>query len=244
MKKILLATAAFVSFAAGSATAADMPVKYSPPVARCANFGGFYFGGHVAYNSSTHVRNDQDGFLTDNASYTLSDSRFGGGLQTGYNWQGYGNCTLWGIELDSSWSNLQDEIVQNAFGQDHFLHVNNKWISTLRGRAGHVVENTLLYVTAGLAWGRFETTVQNHNAASPVFLGDFSNNRAGLVAGFGAEQWIANNWTLKAEALYMKFASYDNSTSIAFIPAPFKWSSSDEVLSVRIGVNYIFGGKY
>ena len=88
MEKFLLATTALVALAAGAANAADMPVKYSAPVAHCANFGGFYLGGHIAYNSSTHVRNDLDGYLVDHAGYTLSDSRFGGGLQTGYNWQG------------------------------------------------------------------------------------------------------------------------------------------------------------
>ncbi len=64
MKKLLLATCAVGALAAGSASAADIPVRapLPPPPPACAQFGGFYVGGNVGWGYGEHKFRDLDGF--------------------------------------------------------------------------------------------------------------------------------------------------------------------------------------
>src|SRR5262245_65611119 len=105
MKKLLLATTAFVALAAGSANAADMAVRpaYAPPPAYSWN--GWYIGGNVGYswgqakNDSAASTTNLGVVVTGNA---LSESQkidgVIGGVQTGYNYQ-FGGW-VWGWETD------------------------------------------------------------------------------------------------------------------------------------------------
>src|SRR5262245_33827757 len=88
--KTFLATIAVAALAAGSAAAADLPVRYkAPPVVApaCAQFGGFYVGANVGGTYHTAHRNDDDGYFVDNAGHSLVGSGWNGGVQGGYNWQ-------------------------------------------------------------------------------------------------------------------------------------------------------------
>ena len=62
MKKLMLATAALVSLA-GSAYAADMPVKARPVVVVDPGWEGFYIGGNAGY-SWGRARTDQRDVIT------------------------------------------------------------------------------------------------------------------------------------------------------------------------------------
>lgn len=104
MRKIFVTAMAMAAFAsAGAAGAADISLK-SPIAARpsCAQFSGFYVGGHAgwAYHDTSWVDRDTwvDNFSNDWALETVSTRKdgIGGGLQGGYNWQR--GCTVF-LEL-------------------------------------------------------------------------------------------------------------------------------------------------
>lgn len=270
MKKLLLGTVAFIALA-GSAAAADLAVK-GPVVAApaCAQFGGFYLGGHVGWKYRENRWTDKNNFAQvaygANNMFTGSESGSGweAGVQTGYNFQWH--CAVWGVVADWSWSNAN---VDNLYGQNwtpganfnasHAYSSDEKWFGTLRTRSGVVVDNLLLYVTGGLAWAKFDRnhlyTGNNAGAiASQVF--DSSATRLGFVVGVGTEWAWTQNWSINSEILYMGFekdtATYacaGGSTAgfcgnVAFVRngTPFQYDYKDSEWVARIGVNYRFGG--
>ena len=95
MKKLLLATAAMIAFAA-PAFAADLAARpytkapvYTPPEA-IYNWTGFYIGGHIG------------GAFAGNNSLQGSDDRFLGGVQGGFDYQ-FANNWVIGAEAQYSW---------------------------------------------------------------------------------------------------------------------------------------------
>lgn len=105
------------------------------------------------------------------------------------------------------------------------------WFATLRARAGFLVEPTwLLYGTGGLAFARTEfstsstttTTITDSigdvvNPADPFSIGTpvttssaFSEaqDRVGFAIGAGAEKLLSQNWSVKAEYLFMDFGRH------------------------------------
>ena len=67
MFKKLLITGAFLALPA-AAIAADLPVKataYAPARPACAQFGGWYAGGHVGYGTYDHTWSDRDAWTSE-----------------------------------------------------------------------------------------------------------------------------------------------------------------------------------
>src|SRR5215467_9203538 len=103
----VVAAIAATAFATGSASADGYQRRAVVPVAGCANFGGFYVGGNIGWATLTAHQNDLDGITTLRevpTSFTATDDGFTGGVQVGYNVQK--NCTLFGIEADWNWADL------------------------------------------------------------------------------------------------------------------------------------------
>lgn len=242
MKAILLATTAIMTLAAGAATAADLAVRKAPPVIApaCAQFGGFYLGANVGAVSYTAHRNDDDGLFVDNAGHTLTGNGWTGGVQGGYNWQRH--CTVIGFEADWNWAsastNFQDN--PNAPGQLHTIDTKLRSFGTVRGRAGVVVDNLLLYVTAGLAWVNTNTTYTDFTGAG-TDIASFSTTRWGATAGFGAEFALGGGWTVKGEALYIQTGQYQHQFFAPFNGGNFRFTNNDNIWVARVGLNYIFG---
>jgi outer membrane immunogenic protein len=127
------------------------------------------------------------------------------------------------------------------------------WFATLRGRLGVVADQTwLFYGTGGLAVGdmRFATaqsaTATITNAIGQTFPGfpitiangaSQSTTRVGFAIGGGIEKMLWQNWTVKAEYLYLDWGSY---TFVAGTGFDTNVRLRDNI--VRIGVNYKFGG--
>ena len=255
MKRLFLATTAMVALAAGSASAADLPVKarpLPPPPPACAQFGGFYVGANVGYGFGEHRFRDLDGFggVIDvlPAEATRSTEGFVGGIQGGYNWQS--RCTVFGIEADYQWADIDhDETFTGPLGIATLsLSSSLQSFGTVRTRAGVVVDNLLLYVTGGVAYANTERSVALNIPAlgiSEAFSAD--KTRWGWVAGFGTEYQFGfnSNWSFKTEVLYARFQTEENTfTTPGLIVAPrtvrFEHESSAWV--TRIGINYKFGG--
>jgi len=245
MKKTLLATTAFVALAVVSANAADLPVAYkAPPPVRpaCASFGGFYIGGNVGADYRSAHRNDDDGFLSFGFSepgHTTTNSGWNGGVQGGYNWQR--GCTVFGVEIDWSWSSTTTyyQAFPNGFPAERSINSKLSSFGTARTRTGIIVDDVMLYVTGGLAWANINNTITNNFILNEQY--NFSSTNWGWTAGVGSEWKFAGNWSLKSEVLYMQFKEHqDTFFSPTFGNARF--TGSDSAVVGRIGLNYIFGG--
>jgi outer membrane immunogenic protein len=188
MKKLLLMTTTLIAFAAaGSAGAADLPVKV-PPLAPVAvyNWTGFYAGVNAGYtwsnsNSVDTVTTNASsiGGLNGNiggqvaangtGSVPVSNNGFIGGGQIGYNRQ-YNNAVL-GIEADIQGLARQgsQNTITNTGVPGGLIGLSSSatitssrsldYLGTVRGRIGLLPKPSLLaYVTGGLAYGGANTS--------------------------------------------------------------------------------------
>lgn len=258
MKKLSVATFAVVALAAGSAGAADLPVRpLPPPPPSCAQFGGFYVGGNAGWGTGEHKFRDLDGLASEvqtrfnvllPTEVSRTEDGFAYGVQGGYNWQFH--CTLFGIEADYNWTDIDHDTVHTVTGplgrSTLALSSSLQGFGTVRARSGVIVDNLLLYVTGGLA---YVDTEQSVALTVPGFnQGPFSDEKTrwGWTAGFGTEYSFAPNWSFKSEVLYARFETEENALTCTFCDpnrqVRFEHESSAWV--TRVGINYRFGGGW
>jgi outer membrane immunogenic protein len=253
MKKILLATSAIVCLvAAAPAGAADIPVKapvYRPAPPACGQFGGFWLGINGGWVGYDYTWNDQNAWTAEEdvtlpREITARNNGGAIGIGGGYNWQS--NCTVFGIEADYAWSGARAEKFHTDTGGFDNVTVSSKLqgFGTLRARTGIVVDNLLLYVTGGLAWGSFDRswTLTSFGDVSETF--SQRRTRWGGVVGVGTEWSWGSGWSIRSEFLYMRFAKDEVAfTSAFFDPGDTKsFTSLDSIWTSRIGLTYRFGG--
>lgn len=214
MKKIISSgVAAAALLIAAPAFAADMaqpmptkaPVLVAEPV---FSWTGFYLGANAGYDWGSGQ--DYAGTLGIDPSGWLV------GGQVGFNYQFENNVVL-GAEADIAWSDVTD----SAFGVESKMD----YFGTVRARLGYAFNHIMPYVTGGLAWG--------HNEVRDNVLGlSSSNTSVGWTVGAGVEYALDNNWSVKAEYLYMDLGDdyYDSIGAKAGL--------TNNVL--RAGVNYRF----
>ena len=143
--KALLSGCAMVALSA-AASAADMPLK-APILAPISSWAGFYAGMNGGYgwgNSSQHST-PTGGGSTGDGSYNINGGFVGGTL--GYNWQM--NNMLVGLETDYAWSGIKGSTTCDL---GTTCGTNIRSFGTLRGRAGIVNGNWLVYGTGGWAF--------------------------------------------------------------------------------------------
>jgi outer membrane immunogenic protein len=170
---------------AGSATAADLPVKAPPPPAMpvyLSDWAGFYIGinggggwGQTKFDFTPVLNTKPSGGV------------FGG--HAGYNWQ-YGPVVA-GLEADFDGADIKDTVL--GVGQK------TNELATARARIGYLfVPNLLAYGTGGAGWGHTQIS-------SRGFLSD-EVNQFGWVAGAGLEYKLLDHVLLRAEYLHYDFA--------------------------------------
>jgi len=136
-----------------------------------------------------------------------------GGFQGGYNWQ-FGQFVL-GAETDIQLSDSNDVFANYKFS--------NPWFGTLRGRGGIALNNILFYGTLGLAYGRGHVDIGSAGE---------DNLHVGWTGGAGLEVGLTQNWSVKAEYLYIDLGS-----------ETYMLTGTNNGLQsnlVRFGVNYRF----
>jgi len=214
------------------ASAADLgrPVyKAAPPAPVMAyNWSGFYAGIHGGYGWGELGSNLFNG----NAK---QDGWFGGG-QIGWNWQGAGSPWVFGVEVDSAWANIKDDVtvagggvVANAFSElDYF--------GTARLRLGYAVDRVLWYATGGLAWGHNEIGF-SASAPGAFVAGSSANTHVGFAVGGGVEWALVDNWTAKVEYLYLDLGSENYFGG----PGAGGFDADVTAHTVKVGLNYRFG---
>jgi outer membrane immunogenic protein len=200
------------------------------------------------------------------------------GFQAGYNWQMQN--VLAGIEADiQSSSQAKDStfLGTNIFANGDPPSTTTitytdrlRWFGTLRARAGVIpADRWLVYATGGFAYGRVAVEgVTSIPPSSVGFMGlpgvsvpPASFNVAGTAVGWtlggGIENALGNNWSWKAEYLYLNLTSISGSYPVQAPPGTgctatpggcFNVFSASGTASsrltdniLRVGINYKFG---
>jgi outer membrane immunogenic protein len=212
MKKILLASVAFLGMAAiVPAQAADLAARpytkapaYTP--APIYNWTGFYIGGHIggAFGGSNNVL--APGFITNN-----NDGRFMGGGQIGYDTQFSPNW-VFGIEANYSFLDTGSNFA-------------NRGLGSVTGRLGYTWGPALLYVKGGYGW------------ADSRFTNGFAGNggRDGYTVGGGLEYLFTQNWSGKVEYQY-----YDLGNVNFIGPVGAFGTFRNDQHTIKVGLNYRF----
>ena len=248
MKKLFLATTAFVVLATASAGAADMSAQpvYTPP-APVYSWTGIYWGGNVGYSWG---QSKTDGTLA-GFGVTLTESQDTdgviGGAQTGYNYQ-FGAWVL-GLEADIQASGQKGGSTFQVSGlptatltTDHKL----EWFGTARPRLGVLATpNLLLYGTGGVAFGQVKDSYTAAVAGfGTVATATVDDVKAGWTAGAGIEGAFGGGWSAKVEYLYIDLGKLQQTVTLplAGVTATFNSRVTDNI--VRVGLNYKWGPGY
>lgn len=270
MKRLLFAGAGVVA-AATVALAADMraaPVYKAPAAIAVHNWTGFYVGGFVggAWGGDVNVLEgvSQGGVFPAGTcynaprcapySYGLGDSVITG-LTAGYDWQSAGSPFVFGLEGEVGYIRLKksrpDPNSVPTLGSDTRDSTKvGDWYGIIAGRLGYTWDRALLYVKGGVAFVDIETSVLDACTAAPC--GGGLVNAAGdktatsWAVGGGLEWAWTNNWSLKAEYL---FIGIDESVrtcgpgAAAAAGSTFCWTHDiDGIHTAKIGLNYRWGG--
>lgn len=276
----LVLAASSSAFAADLSAPAPASAYKAPPAAPPGNWTGFYMGANAGYGWGTANHNWTMTLLNPavapaTVSGTDSDRFEGalGGLQAGYNWQ-ISNFLL-GLETDIQISGQRGD--QTFLGTILFPNGNPSststasytdklpWFGTLRARAGVLAtERWLLYATGGLAYGQVDISgISSIPGAGfpgapsvPPAGFNLGTTKVGWTVGGGVEGAITNNWSWKAEYLFMDLGTIGGSytflvngvpctgpASSCFNVSPgsggtFSSRVTDSV--VRLGLNYRF----
>jgi outer membrane immunogenic protein len=206
-----LAVSAGVLLSATAAQAAD------PYVDPAYDWSGYYLGVQAGYGWGESRHTDSNG----TTSGDFDTEGFVGGLTAGWNFQN--SNVVFGLESDISYSDIsgQTNNICGAAGCSTEID----WFGTARGRVGLAFDNALIYATAGLATADVDASVANVSNSDLLF---------GWTAGAGIEFAFSENFSMKAEYLYMDLGTIGVPTS-----APVK-AKVDENHIARIGLNWHF----
>jgi len=235
MRWTLVAAAAIVVAAAGDARAADLPIpSLLPPLpAAVYNWTGFYLGINGGFGTGNS--NWSDGVTGTTGSFPTSGFLVGGTAGVNYQIAEY----VFGIEGDGDWTNLRGNSGSTCGGISAvvtppvFCQTQSRWLATVRGRVGYAFDRILLYGTAGAAFGNVQTGL------NPPSTFD-SAVEAGWTIGAGVEVAFAQNWTAKAEYLFVDLPNATCTTAANCGGAAGSIVSFNENV-IRAGINYKFG---
>lgn len=182
--------------------------------------GGYAWGQHYITDLS-----QQEGRKWNAANWLI-------GAQIGYNWQ-YKSWLL-GIESDLQYASFKGKAAIP------FLDAYSKldWFGTTRLRVGGIVNDTLFYGTAGLAYGENTVSFTDYDFFDPLDPILDRKHHFGWTAGVGVEHLVSASFSIKLEYLYT-----DLGNQKYFHDA----SSSDDIFlvgvrfnTIRAGVNFHF----
>lgn len=200
-----------------TASAADMPQRYTKAPAYVAPAGYNWTGMYLGVNAGGI-------FNSDNAFGNASG--FVGGGQIGYNWQGMGSPLVLGVEADFQGTSLKNSGTVGAITGEAKVPA----FGTVRGRIGYAWDRSMLYATGGWAYTDTKASVTSGGATASD-----SKWGSGYALGGGYEYAFMGNWSAKLEYLYVHANSVD--LNIGGTPV----STGDfKNHVVRVGLNYHF----
>jgi outer membrane immunogenic protein len=242
LAKAALASASILAFTS-FVSAADLAAP-EPAAATVAgiDWSGFYIGinGGGAWGDY-----ESELTVTGLPGFAIGLDQSAGGFlvggQAGYNHQ-FNNFVL-GVEADAQFSQIEGDfsipittpgpagdLVNASFSTD--------FLATFRGKVGYAFDNVLVYATGGAAVTEIETKFALLDGFVPGLSVSDSQTHWGWTAGAGVEVAINENWSLKAEYLYIDF---DEESYFEDALSPFADYSVDlDTQIVRAGLNYRF----
>jgi outer membrane immunogenic protein len=235
MKGTFVAAAAIMAVAIGRAFAADLPAPYvpAPEPPPLYSWTGFYLGINGGYGTGNS--NWSDGPVGTTGGFPISGYLIGATVGANYQIGQY----VFGVEGDGDWTNLScnsgstcgaiSAVVPPPTG----CQTQSQWLATLRGRVGYAFDRILVYGTAGAAFGNIQTGL------NPPSTFD-NSTEAGWTVGAGVEFAFAQNWTAKAEYLFVDLPNGACTTAGNCGGAAGSIVSFNESV-VRAGVNFKFG---
>ena len=243
-KSRLFAMSAAVVMVAAPARAADLPVDRNvyvevPPVIGLFNWTGFYLGGNLGY-----ARSPGSVDISNNGPFlSIPETLTGviGGVQGGANWQ-TGNA-VFGIEGDiqgsgQSTSNAITRTLAATAVTPAITAISNSdkitSFGTLRGRVGVASNHALAYLTAGVGYLSFRSDLNFTGLGSASYSG---TQLAGVLGG-GMEFAVVNNWSVRAEYLFLQSRNISSSPFATTPAVVVNTRIRDNVF--RVGVNYLF----
>jgi outer membrane immunogenic protein len=215
--RMLFATAAALAVTiAGSARAADMPLKAETPFAARFTWTGCYLGGHLgggfAHKDITDpVQLVQDSFAgaaVTTGVTTVSPSPTGVviGGQIGCDYQ-FAPSWVVGIEGAASGSTMKSSSsVVLPLGNPDTASVQAKtdFLTSVTARLGYAFDKVLVYGKGGFAMAGDRYDVSGSFAGTPFgFTG--LENRIGWTAGGGVEWAFSEHWSASLEYDYYQF---------------------------------------
>lgn len=226
-----LAFAVAVLLPMHSALAADLDVP--PPDLRQASFdwSGPYVG---IFGAAVAVDGTFDGVCSPVCGTTYTDMEhsgigYAGGILGGWNYQM--DTFVFGIEGD--WAFGGTVATNDEATVDTDLSFNN--IATLRARAGFALDNTLLYITGGLAAVDMEFGAVMSTTESD------SKWAYGWTAGGGLEHAFSDNFSGRIEYLYVGMDDVDFSMTDGAVTTLDATQEFNDIHMVRVGLTYNFG---
>jgi outer membrane immunogenic protein len=261
MKNVAITIVAVAALIGTPALAADMAIKAQPPAPAPVYswtewYVGVNAGGHWGNVSDPAVFTQNTWFGGVDAANaaaawpnTLKPSGFAGGGQLGYNWQAPNSNFLLGFEADidgltgKASRNVVFSINGGPGGSNVGDSARDNWIATVRGRAGFIFNQALLYATGGAAFSNWSMnhTYSDNAGAVPTNITN-SSTRSGWTIGGGLEYAFLNNWTARAEYLYADFGTFNNSLSMQNFGIGFTVLHPEKLTEniLRVGLNYQF----
>ena len=192
------------------------------------NWSGYYIGGQVGYGDGSYRhRNDVNGVAT--RDFIMNGGV--GGLTAGYNWQPRGSAFVFGLETDLSLSGIKgsDNDVNWGCGAE-VCTAFVKWFGTVRPRVGIAHNNSLFFITGGLAFGSVEAISGDMNGV----LEGSTKFQGGWTAGAGIEWAFSSRWSAKIEYLHVDLGGFvykfNGATPISVRDLEFD--------IIRLGANY------
>ena len=256
MKKLFVACIAAAAFYGAPASAAP-----PPPPALVYSWTGFYVGANAGGTWGNFDPSTSAPFLglfntfssafasavsATGASLSTKPSGFTGGFQAGYNWQVSNNAVL-GIEGDIGAFDLRGSSTASGFAQGVTFTTTSSasttWLATVRGRLGLAANNWLFYVTGGAAFTTLKGNFAYSDNATNQEAASLSNAKAGYAVGGGVEAALWQQWSIKAEYLYVGFdrvATTGIVVGAGLGPQPINNSIDLKANIVRVGLNYRF----
>ena len=189
----------------GPAGAADLPIKAPlmppPPPTWTGLYVGANGGGGLGTSSQTLT---VDPLITVLGVSTTGTYEVNGallGATIGFNYQA--GSWVFGVEGDIDWTSIGGQVTGPVMGIPATFQTQLPWLNTARGRIGYAFGPILPYLTAGGAFGGVRVTDSITIPGAGNVLGGLSDVRLGWTAGAGLEYAFNQNWSVKAEYLFV-----------------------------------------
>ncbi len=228
----------------GKARTASIP-------AEGASWNGFYVGGNAGGGIAEAQLLDPDSFFFGQAVDHAGFVTLGG--QAGYDAQW--NAIVLGVVGDIDWASAKQNrpLALNGSlgaiphsGTDQFRM---DALASLRARIGLANDRSLFYVTAGPAWGHFNSTTTFITPPATTVRDTAPDDswHFGLAAGAGVEFAIDPHWSVFGEYLFYNFDSksafFQPTAAGAATDAQNRIDYAYSAQVARVGVNYSFDGR-